>query len=44
MALEGLSLRMFTQVLGWSQEQVLEHIQEVAADIRSNKMHAYFPM
>lgn len=42
--LEGLSMRMFTQILGWSREQVLEHIQEVAADIRSNKMHAYFPM
>ena len=42
--LEGLSMRMFTKVLGWSREEVVELIEKVDVDLHSGKMHAYLPM
>lgn len=43
-ALEGVSLRMFTKILGWSHQDVMELIEEVANDIRSLRVHVYMPM
>ncbi len=37
-------MRMFTKVLGWSREEVLELLEQVSLDMRSGKMHAYLPM
>jgi hypothetical protein len=42
--LEGLSMRMFTKILGWSREEVVELIEKVDVDLHSGKMHAYLPM
>jgi hypothetical protein len=42
--LEGLSMRMFTKILGWTHEEVVELIEKVEVDLRSGKMHAYLPM
>ena len=43
-ALEGVSMRMFTKVLGWEREDVMKLIEEAAEDIRNVRMHAYMPM
>jgi len=43
-AIEAACLRLNTKVLGWTEEAVRKHVQEVEADIRSKKMHAYIPM
>jgi hypothetical protein len=37
-------MRMFTRVLGWSREEVVELIEKVDVDLHSGKMHAYLPM
>jgi hypothetical protein len=42
--LEGLSMRMFTKILGWTHEEVVELIEKVDVDLHSGKMHAYLPM
>ncbi|KAL1584432.1 hypothetical protein WHR41_06362 [Cladosporium halotolerans] len=42
--LEGFSMRMFTKVLGWSREEVMELLEQVSLDMRSGKMHAYLPI
>ncbi|TEA11438.1 putative methyltransferase tdiE [Colletotrichum sidae] len=42
MGLEGLSLGLFTRVLGWSQADVVTLCEEVREDLRNKKMHAYW--
>lgn len=37
-------MRMFTKVLGWSREEVVDLIEKVDFDMHSGKMHAYMPM
>lgn len=43
-SLEGLSLGMFTRVLGWQKEEVEIFLTEVRKDMKNPKIHAYFPM
>ena len=45
--LEGLpafSLRIFTQILGWSAEETEVLMAAVRLDIKNKAIHAYFPM
>ncbi|RMZ10309.1 hypothetical protein D0862_03326 [Hortaea werneckii] len=43
-AIEGTSMRLYTKILGWSEEAVRKHVEEVHDDIRARKAHAYIPM
>ncbi|TKA22627.1 hypothetical protein B0A50_07636 [Salinomyces thailandicus] len=43
-ALEGASMRLYTKVLGWSEEAVRKHVGEVQEDIQRRKAHAYIPI
>ncbi|RMZ35187.1 hypothetical protein D0859_00647 [Hortaea werneckii] len=43
-AIEGTSMRLYTKILGWSEEAVRKHAEEVHDDIRARRAHAYIPM
>ncbi|KAI7673211.1 hypothetical protein KC319_g5123 [Hortaea werneckii] len=43
-AIEGTSMRLYTKILGWSEEAVRKHVEEVHDDIRARRAHAYIPM
>lgn len=43
-ALEGLTLGMFTRVLGWQREEVEVFLADVRRDMRDLRIHAYFPI
>jgi len=43
-ALEGFSTRLLTKVLGWTHDDMIELIGQVAVELYSGKMHAYLPM
>jgi hypothetical protein len=42
--LEGLSLRLYTGVLKWKQEEVLALLTKVRNDLRNPKIHAMFDL
>lgn len=42
--LEGFTLRLFTQTLGWKAEDVQVLLAEVRKDLRSSKVHAMFDL
>ena len=35
---------MFTKLLGWDQEAVLDYLKDVEAEMKSDNMHAYMPI
>ncbi|KAI7493965.1 hypothetical protein KC357_g856 [Hortaea werneckii] len=43
-AIEGTSMRLYTKILGWSEEAVRKHAEEVHDDIRARRAHAYIPI
>ncbi|KAI7514384.1 hypothetical protein KC347_g657 [Hortaea werneckii] len=43
-AIEGTSMRLYTKILGWSEEAVRKHVEEVHDDIRARRAHAYIPI
>lgn len=43
-ALQGLSMRPFTQGLGWSTEEVEVFLIGVRRDVKDRGVHAYWPM
>lgn len=40
----GISLRVFTGLLGWTPEATEELLDEVRAEWKNKKIHSYFPM
>lgn len=42
--LTGLSLRVFTQILGWSLNEMEALLMQVRAEWRRKSIHSYFPM
>ncbi|KAI3536422.1 methyltransferase [Colletotrichum filicis] len=44
MGLEGLSVGLFTRVLGWSRESVDVFLAEVRKDLSNTAIHAYWPV
>jgi hypothetical protein len=42
--LQGLSLMLFTKVLGWSATEVETFLVSVRRDLRNRNMHAYWPV
>ncbi|KAK7424169.1 hypothetical protein QQZ08_008775 [Neonectria magnoliae] len=42
--LEGLCLRLFTQQLNWTREQVLEFCSRARQQLKDRNIHAYLPM
>jgi hypothetical protein len=42
--LSGLSVAVFTRVLGWSIEELELFLVEVKRDMKDTKIHSYFPM
>ncbi|KAL8638409.1 MAG: hypothetical protein Q9228_004440 [Teloschistes exilis] len=42
--LEAFTLRLFTQVLGWQQEEVQVLLANVRKDLRDPKIHAQFDL
>ncbi|KAJ4288832.1 hypothetical protein N0V88_007161 [Collariella sp. IMI 366227] len=43
-ALHALSMMLFTQVLGWSPEEVEVFLIDVRKDLRNTNIHAYWPI
>ena len=43
-ALEGLSMGMFTRVLGWQREEVEVFLADVRKEMKDTRIHVYFPM
>ncbi|EME81678.1 uncharacterized protein MYCFIDRAFT_188664 [Pseudocercospora fijiensis CIRAD86] len=43
-ALEGVSMRMFTKLLGWKSEDVFKLIDDIKGELKEGKMHVYLPM
>lgn len=44
MGLEGLSMRLFTSVLKWKQEEILVLLSQVRKDLRNPNIHALFDL
>ncbi|KAF5522219.1 putative methyltransferase tdiE [Colletotrichum aenigma] len=42
LALEGLSLGLFTRALGWTRQEVLDFCAEARMDLKNRKVHAYW--
>ncbi|KAJ5000016.1 Secondary metabolism regulator laeA [Colletotrichum sp. SAR 10_66] len=42
LALEGLSLGLFTRALGWTRQEVLDLCAEARMDLKNRKIHAYW--
>lgn len=42
--LEGLSMALLTRGLGWTKEEVVAYLPGVRKDLRSSRIHAYWPM
>lgn len=42
--LQGLSLSLFTQILGWTPERLELFLVEVRKDFRNTSMHGYWQM
>ncbi len=42
--LTGLSIRVFTQILGWSVEEMEVLLAQVRAEFRKRTIHSYFPI
>jgi hypothetical protein len=42
--LEGLSMALFTRLLGWSKEEVDVFLVSVRNDMKNTKYHAYWNM
>jgi hypothetical protein len=42
--LSGLSMAMFTRVLGWTAEELEVFLVDVRKEMRDTRVHAYFPM
>ena len=43
-ALEGLSVKLFTNVLGWSIEPLHAFIAECRLELKKKSVHAYWPL
>ena len=43
-ALEGVSLMIFTKLLGWSVEELLVFLVQVRKDMANRSYHAYWPV
>ena len=43
-ALEAMSLRLFTNVLGWTVQEVQELLDGVRQDFSNTRIHAYYTM
>lgn len=41
--LEGVSLFLFTQILGWAKEETLVFLADVRKDLFNTKIHGYWP-
>jgi hypothetical protein len=42
--MSGLSMALFTRILGWSVEQVEVFVASARRDMRNPTIHGYFPM
>ncbi|KAI6383677.1 hypothetical protein MCOR25_000125 [Pyricularia grisea] len=42
--IQGMTMAMFTRVLGWTKEQVELFLVDVRKDIRNTSMHVYYPI
>ncbi|KAJ0290140.1 hypothetical protein CBS470a_004025 [Colletotrichum nupharicola] len=42
LALEGLSLGLFTRALGWTRQEVLDLCAKARMDLKNRKIHAYW--
>ena len=42
--LEGFTLRLFTQILGWKKEEVQVLLANVRKDLRNPRIHAQFDL
>jgi hypothetical protein len=42
--LQGISVALFTRVLGWSTEELEVLMAGVRKDLKNRKMHCYWPM
>jgi hypothetical protein len=42
--LEGLSVALFTRVLGWSKEELDVFLEDVRKDMKNTKYHAHWNM
>jgi hypothetical protein len=42
--LEGMTLALFTRVLGWSVEEYTVLLAKARTDLRNRRIHAYWPM
>lgn len=42
--LQGLSMMLFTHVLGWSATEVEVFLVDVRKDLKNRKIHAYMPV
>jgi hypothetical protein len=42
--LSGLSIAVFTRVLGWTQEELEVFLAEVRKSMEDTKVHGYYPM
>ncbi|KAH8839531.1 hypothetical protein MCOR27_004758 [Pyricularia oryzae] len=42
--IQGMTMAMFTRVLGWTKEQVELFLVDVRKDIRNTNMHVYYPI
>lgn len=43
-SLEGLSMGLFTRVLGWQKLEVDAFLAQVRNEMKDTRIHAYFPM
>ena len=41
---EGICLRLFTNALGWSKEEVVVFCAKAKTDMKDTNIHAYWPM
>jgi hypothetical protein len=41
---EAFNMRLFTQYLGWTREEVLWNLVDIRKGVMNPKIHAYFPM
>lgn len=42
--LEGISMAIFTRLLGWSKDEVETFVVKVRKEMRDTKIHVYWPM
>ncbi|MBE3045453.1 hypothetical protein IMZ48_23480 [Candidatus Bathyarchaeota archaeon] len=44
MGLEGLTMRLYTGVLGWSEQEVIAFLARVRKDLNNPRIHAMFDL